>query len=272
MMGRAKIASADRCLRVLLTEDNAINQKLAVRLLEKRGHQVVVARNGKEALETLKRQKFDVVLMDVQMPEMDGFEATRRIRRSEQKTGGRIPIVAMTAHAMKGDRERCLETGMDGYVSKPLQPSELFETVESLALSGNGKGERPSVTTHVPEDAAQPTEPAFDRSKALKIVGGDAELLLEIIATFLDESPRMMAQIREAIDAKDPKTLQRAAHTIKGAASALSAAAVCEAAQALELMGRAGGFSGSVEAYAHLEKVLATLELQLQMSREELQP
>jgi signal transduction histidine kinase/CheY-like chemotaxis protein len=120
-------------LQILLAEDNLVNQMLAVRLLEKRGHAVTVAGNGHETLAALERQSFDVVLMDVQMPEMDGLEATKSIRAKERRTGGHVPIVAMTAGAMKGDRERCLEAGMDHYVSKPLLPRDLFDTVERLA-------------------------------------------------------------------------------------------------------------------------------------------
>src|SRR5262249_13036563 len=137
---RTSIGPSARSMRLLLTEDNVVNQKLALRLLEKRGHAVVIAANGKEALAALEGQPFDVVLMDVQMPEMDGFEATAAIRAKEKVAGGHVPIVAMTAHAMKGDRERCLEVGMDGYISKPLQPSELFEAVEGRAGAGASSG------------------------------------------------------------------------------------------------------------------------------------
>jgi CheY-like chemotaxis protein len=128
--------TAPRRLRLLLAEDNAINQKLALRLLEKRGHAVTVVSTGKEALAALAEQRFDAVLMDVQMPEMDGFEATAAIRARERETGGHVPIIAMTAHAMKGDRELCLAAGMDGYISKPLQASELFEAIEGPPLEG----------------------------------------------------------------------------------------------------------------------------------------
>jgi len=121
-----------RKLRILLAEDNAVNQKLASRLLEKRGHTVAVASNGREALKVLEKQRFDLVLMDVSMPEMDGLEATRAIRTAERTTGAHLPILAMTAHAMKGDRERCLDAGMDGYVSKPVQAQELFEAAEAV--------------------------------------------------------------------------------------------------------------------------------------------
>jgi CheY-like chemotaxis protein len=121
-----------RGLRILLAEDNVVNRKLAVRLLEKRGHQVVVAENGVEVLEALEHEHVDVILMDVQMPDMDGFEATAVIREKEKIEGGHLPIIAMTAHTMKGDRERCLEAGMDGYVLKPIQSKELFATIEGV--------------------------------------------------------------------------------------------------------------------------------------------
>jgi two-component system, sensor histidine kinase and response regulator len=119
-------------LHILLAEDNAVNQKLAVRLLEKRGHTLVVASTGKEALAAWKHERFDLILMDVQMPEMDGFEVTAAIRQAERLTGAHIPIVAMTAHAMSGDRQRCLEAGMDGYISKPIQPQTVFEVIDAL--------------------------------------------------------------------------------------------------------------------------------------------
>jgi CheY-like chemotaxis protein len=119
-------------LHVLLAEDSLVNQKLAIGLMEKHGHSVAVANNGKEAIATLASQKFDVVLMDVEMPEMDGLEATAVIRVKEKQTGKHVPIIAMTAHAMKGDRERCLEAGMDAYVSKPIRARQLFETLESV--------------------------------------------------------------------------------------------------------------------------------------------
>jgi CheY-like chemotaxis protein len=134
LLTRHALREARRSLRVLLAEDNAVNQKLASRLLEKRGHRVVVVSNGREALERLGKQRFDLVLMDVQMPEMDGFGATAAIRSREDGTGTRLPIIAMTAHAMSGDRERCLAAGMDGYVSKPIQAQELYEAIEGLVV------------------------------------------------------------------------------------------------------------------------------------------
>jgi CheY-like chemotaxis protein len=117
-------------LRVLLVEDNAVNRILATRLLEKRGHRVVLAANGREALDALENQSYDLVFMDVQMPEMDGIEATLAIREREKTSGNHQPIIALTAHAMKGDRERCLDAGMDGYLSKPIRPQDLEEILE----------------------------------------------------------------------------------------------------------------------------------------------
>jgi CheY-like chemotaxis protein len=130
-------SSGPRRLRILLAEDNPVNQKLAVRLLEKRGHVVVAAGNGRQALAAFAQEHFDVVLMDVQMPEMDGFEATAAIRDEEKTTGAHVPIIAMTAHAMKGDEERCLRAGMDGYVSKPIDAQSLFRAIESLIPTGS---------------------------------------------------------------------------------------------------------------------------------------
>jgi len=124
-------------LRILLAEDNPINEKMTVRMLEKSGHRVTAVHNGREALERLEQESFDLVLMDVQMPEMDGLEAARAIRERERRTGGHVPIVAMTAHAMQGDRERCLEAGMDGYVSKPVRWEDLCREAQA-ALQAAG--------------------------------------------------------------------------------------------------------------------------------------
>jgi CheY-like chemotaxis protein len=134
LVTRHSLREGQRSLRVLLAEDNVVNQVLASRLLEKHGHTVVVASNGRKALDALEKENFDLVVMDVSMPEMDGFEATAAIRAREGRTGSHIPIIAMTAHAMKGDRERCLAAGMDAYVSKPIQASELFQAIKALPL------------------------------------------------------------------------------------------------------------------------------------------
>ncbi len=129
---KPQAAESRRSLRILLAEDGLVNQKVACGLLDRRGHQVVVANNGREAVEAFEREAFDLVLMDVMMPEMDGFEATAAIREREQATGKRIPIVAMTAHALLDDRDRCLKAGMDAYLSKPVQPQAMYEMIEGI--------------------------------------------------------------------------------------------------------------------------------------------
>jgi PAS domain S-box-containing protein len=195
-----------RRLRILLAEDNLVNQMLAVRLVERRGHHVVVANNGREALELYRMQQFDVILMDVQMPEMDGYEATAAIRREEKKTGGHIPIIAMTAYAMKGDRERCLAVGMDRYISKPVRAKELFENIEG--------------TQTMPVESADPTpasplgEGIVDEAEALSRVGHDRQLLGELAGVFLNESPRLLDTIRAAIAKGDAPKLRIAAHSL----------------------------------------------------------
>jgi CheY-like chemotaxis protein len=140
------LREAQNHVRILLVEDNAVNQALALRLLQKRGYIVAVAGNGRQALAALEKEEFELVLMDVQMPEMDGFEATTAIREREQSSGRHIPIIAMTAHALKGDKERCLSAGMDAYTSKPIRPSELFATIEEILAKNDA------------QDAATPVE------------------------------------------------------------------------------------------------------------------
>jgi PAS domain S-box-containing protein len=241
-------------LCVLLAEDNAINQRLAVSLLEKRGHRVVVAGNGREALAALERERFDVVLMDVQMPELDGFEATALIRAREQQSGGHLPIIAMTAHAMKGDRERCLAAGMDGYIAKPLDAEELF-----LALRGVVA---PGVDGAVPE---APTGAAFDRRAALERIG-DVELFGKLVELFLDECPKRMGEISQGIRAHDGRAVERAAHNLKGAAAVFSAEAACLAAESLEAVGRERSWSDAERALHALEDAVARLRLALRES------
>jgi signal transduction histidine kinase/CheY-like chemotaxis protein/HPt (histidine-containing phosphotransfer) domain-containing protein len=229
----------ERRLRILLAEDNAVNQRLAASLLERRGHKVTIAANGREALTALEGQPFDVVLMDVQMPEMGGFEATAAIRALEaERKAPRLPIIAMTAHAMKGDRERCLAAGMNEYLTKPLDPRQLCALVEQMAgsaASGHSGGELISIPTEV-----------------LARVGGDRELLAEISRLFVDDAPRHLSKIREALSARDGEALRRAAHGLKGAAANFDAVGVVRAARALEEMGRTGEFDAHEAAWKTL--------------------
>jgi PAS domain S-box-containing protein len=239
---------ARRALLLLLAEDNVVNQRLAVSLLEKRGHHVVVVGNGREALLALDEQPFDAVLLDVQMPEMDGFEATAAIRAREARTGDHTWIVAMTAHALKGDRERCLAAGMDAYVTKPLRPLELYQVVE---------GRTPDASD-APLGVAPPG--ALDLAVALERVDGDLELLKELAGLFLDECPRRMAEIRAAISQRNVLKLQQEAHTLKGSVGNFGAQETFEAARRLETVGRGQDWTGVEEAWAALEQAIGRLE------------
>jgi CheY-like chemotaxis protein len=263
-------ASVSRCARsllILLAEDNLVNQRLAVRLLEKRGHTVRVAGNGHEALAALEQQSFDAVLMDVQMPELDGLEATAAVRAQERNTGRHVPIVAMTARAMKGDREDCLAAGMDSYVSKPLQAGELFDALERLAAShpaAASEMESRTPSGPPPADLAPVGSPAdFDKAEALQQAAGDEELFRELRAAFLEESPTLLAQIQEAIVQADARRLERAAHTLKGAAGAVAGLAVAGAAQRLESLGRTGDLAGAAALSAGLDEALRRLRAAL---------
>jgi PAS domain S-box-containing protein len=239
-------------LRILLAEDNAINQQLAVRLLEKRGHTVQVANNGKEALLALAHHPFDLVLMDIQMPEMDGLETTMTIRNQERVQGTHLPIIAVTAHAMQGDRERCLQAGMDGYVSKPIRPEELFEAIEHLVLNGS----------RVLTDALEvvPACAAFDQMALLARLDGDEELLQELVVLFLDDVPQRLGQLREAMVCHDLQALAQAAHAFKCSVCNMCATRAFEAAQRLEDLAYAGDAQRAGEALAGLETEMMHLQ------------
>jgi PAS domain S-box-containing protein len=241
-----------RSLHILLAEDNAVNQRLMVRLLEKRGHRVTIATNGREALAALERDRFDLALMDVQMPEIDGFEATAAIRGGEQVGGRHLPILAMTAHAMKGDRERCLEAGMDGYIAKPIQAAELFAVIERAV----------PLAAPVEQPAEQPpVGPCpIDWEHALHEVGGDHELIRELASIFLETYPQWLAKLREAIDQRDSAAVRRLAHTLRGSVGQFQAEAAAQAAERLQALGERGDLAGGVEACAALEHELRLLE------------
>lgn len=196
-------------LNVLLAEDNRANQRLAIALLEKWGHTVTLAENGKEAVELWRRQSFDLIIMDVQMPEMDGLHATRIIRAEEEATGNHIPIIAMTAHALAGDREKCLESGMDGYTSKPLRIQELHQSLSEL-FSTSGKTESSQGSS------AEVAESTMDWSHALKACDGDKELFVDLLGLFLEETPTLLDRLDQAIATEDFEAIYRAAHTIVG--------------------------------------------------------
>ncbi len=241
-----------RRLRILLAEDNPINQQLAATLLEERGHTVRVAVNGKEALDILAQESFDRVLMDVQMPEMDGFQATAAIRRSEKGTNTHLRIVAMTAHTMKGDRERCLAAGMDDYVPKPIREDQLFAAVEGWPSELD--------KSQISEDGEAQRKPVLNWQAALARVKGKEELLKRLVPLFLEQFPKLLSEAREAIAQRDNKTLERAAHTLKSSAGSLCAFAASDAAQRLEEIGRDPELANAEAAYGKLEEEIARLE------------
>jgi CheY-like chemotaxis protein/HPt (histidine-containing phosphotransfer) domain-containing protein len=234
-------------LRILLAEDSLVNQKLAVGLLERHGHSVAVAGDGQQAIEALKRDRFDLVLMDVQMPNVDGLQATAAIRKTEQTTGARVPIIAMTAHALKGDRDRCLAAGMDGYLAKPIRPKELFQAIEALQTENEPAPEAESEAQPLP---GQP----IDWLVALRSVQGDRDLLQEVVAAFREECPRLMAVLRDTIERGEAPVLFRAAHTLKSSLRYFGAARAYDYAYQLESMARGGDLSQAAATLAHLEK------------------
>jgi PAS domain S-box-containing protein len=251
------IVRAARPLRVLVAEDNAANQKLVISLLEQRGHSVVLAPNGREATRHAAAADFDVALMDVQMPEMDGLEATAAIRRQERATGRHLPILAMTAHAMAGDRERCLEAGMDGYIQKPLRPSELVAAIEQATGTGS------TAASDAPADLGM----RLDEGALLAAYGGNRTVLREVIEVFLAECPRTIETIREALERNDASQLAAAAHALKGSVGLFVQTGPYEVARQLELAGRSGRLDRVGPMVAELEAGMAALEAALSAAR-----
>jgi two-component system sensor histidine kinase/response regulator len=238
-----------RSLRVLVAEDNRVNQQVAVGMLERAGHTAAVAENGREALALLERQTFDVVLMDVQMPELDGLETTAAIRERERAEGGHLPIVALTAHAMKGDAERCLAAGMDAYLPKPLQPRELAEAIAKVVPSAvaPARSEAPA------EPPSPPAAGPFDLGKLMDRVGGDRRALADLVRIFRADWPKQVARLRQALQDGDAPAVRSAAHALKGAVSNFAAPAATETALNLQKMGEAGRLAGADAVLERLE-------------------
>jgi len=248
----ALIQASERSLRVLLAEDNPVNQTLAMRILERLGHKAQVANNGKEALERAQEEEFDVILMDVQMPEMDGLEATMAIREAEAGSRKHVPIVAMTAHAMKGDREKCLDAGMDGYLSKPIRVDELKKVMSEIGKQNLG----------------QPREQDSFRAigqieSLLDSVMGDRALLAEMAELWLADSARQESQIRTGLDSGNAIMVQRGAHALKGSVGTFQAAAAQDAANQLEMSAKDGDLIGAGKAFE-------TLSTQIDLVRQDL--
>ena len=227
-------------LRILLAEDDTVSRKLITRVLEKLGHRVVAVGDGAAAVSAIESQSFDLVFMDIRMPEMDGLEAARKIRQRERATGGHIPIVAVTAHVLSGYRELCLEAGMDDYLTKPLGEGDI------AGASARHIAPRPNAT-------ACSEAGVVDLTQLLATVDGDRELVKELAGDFIEEYHSLLQNLHRAIEENDGETLARQAHTLKGAASHFRAVEAQSSAAQLEQIG----------SHCRLDeapRVLATLE------------
>jgi len=276
-------------MRILIAEDNIVNQMVALNILKKLGFRADAVANGKEAVEALEMIPYDLVLMDVQMPEMDGLEATKEIRKREKELrvqsselkktdhsdtksvsyqlsarSERVPIVAMTANSMKEDRERCLEAGMDDYVSKPVKPQRLVEAIErqlagSAQFAESASTEKGIKKQGIPPDKKQ-ENPPIDLKKAIERAMGDKDFLEEMLGQFIMSMPVQVQALKTAIEEDNAEALQREAHTLKGSAANLSADSIAAAALRLEQMGREKDLTAGEQAFVDLEAELTRLE------------
>ncbi|MCB9421777.1 MAG: response regulator [Ardenticatenaceae bacterium] len=238
-----------RPLHILLAEDTEINQRLVVDMLKLWGYTTVVAQDGQETLDMLERESFDLILMDVEMPVMDGVEVTRNIREREKSTNKHIPIIAMTAHALTGDRERFLAAGMDAYISKPIQIDEVIRTIQEVMVDFN-------ISTTLAESI-------MDIETALRQIGGDKELFRNLAKIFIDNLPELQAQIEQAITQENSEALRRAAHKVKSSVGPFSANNAYEAAYRLEMVGEQRNLIQAESAFDQLTQELARLKLAL---------
>jgi two-component system sensor histidine kinase/response regulator len=245
-------------LRVLVADDNEINQRIAAGILEQEGHSVTVAANGKLALSALEKQQFDLILMDVQMPVMSGLEAVEAIRKQEQADGSHIPIIAMTAHAMNGDRQRCLDAGMDSYLAKPIRAADLLQSIDTLMTV---------LAEKAPDVLPLPVPPSnpelLDRSAMLACVSSNPQLLQTVVALFLKYCPDLLSDVRVAVVAGDCEALKAAAHTFRGSGSNFLSTAAVQAVTRLEQMARESQMLSAADELSTLEKEIALHEPEL---------
>jgi CheY-like chemotaxis protein len=244
---------SSKSLRVLVAEDNPTNQALVAALLKQKGHRVTIVGNGRLAADRAVLEKFDVILMDVQMPEMGGLEATSLIRDHERTAGGHVPIVALTARAMAGDREQCLAAGMDAYVPKPLRAEDLFAAIDSVVA------ELPApfvVTTAVAPDTV-------DRDALLEGFGGRADLLKHVVEVFLEDGPATLTRLKQAIEKGNATDVAAIAHSLKGSVGLFSQGQAFEGARRLEQVGKSGDLSQAEAVRAEVEESLSRLTTEL---------
>jgi signal transduction histidine kinase/CheY-like chemotaxis protein len=241
-------ALGERKLQILLAEDNLVNQAYALRTLAKQGHTVVVANNGEEAIRVWEREPIDLVLMDLQMPGVDGLQATAAIRERERQQGRHTPIIAITAHA---DRERCQAAGMDGFVSKPVQADQLFAEI------GRVTGLFPAAASRDEKEAETAATISLDRSGLMERVHHDTEFLAELVGLFAEDGRALLGELQTAISGEDGAALARAAHTFKGMAGSLCAHAAMQIALELETLGKQADFGRAAEQLGELEQEVA---------------
>lgn len=253
-------------MKILLAEDSRTSQQLATFLLEDEGHSVEVASNGLEAVEVSAITPFDLILMDVQMPELDGLQATAQIRRREESAGTRTLIIAMTAQEEPGDREACLRAGMDDYVSKPLNIVEL-----SAALDRNQSETARNVTTSTPGDPEAPAddsgESLIDWDAALAAVSGHQAILDSIIEAALEEMPELLSQLHQSIEASDAAVIHRSAHTIKGAMRSFQPVRLIDIASQIESLAASSSAQRLLPLYKELEEQVDSVLAELRQSR-----
>ncbi len=231
--------------RVLVAEDDDVNRWLASRLLEQKGYIVSTVTNGQKALSAVAQESFDLIIMDIQMPLMDGLAATYAIRHRERQTGTHVPIIAFTPETGAAKAQRYWQAGMDSYLAKPIHTDEFYRTIEAV------------LALHSRLSQAAPLPQVFDCEEALRRLGNDVELLQQVTERFFNTAPHLLSAIRRAITKDDPYNLDFAAHRLRGTASNLSAHAVVELAERLELI-------GSARNMAQAEATLAALEAELE--------
>ncbi|WP_169977316.1 hybrid sensor histidine kinase/response regulator [Tautonia rosea] len=293
----------ERSLHILLAEDTPANQKLAMAVLRRRGHQVDLATNGQEAVDLALRSRYDVILMDLQMPVMDGLQATSTIRAPGGSINSNVPIVALTAHTMRDDRHRCLQVGMNHYLAKPIDIQELVSVVESYARSSNDRSDRETSSegiprlfgngsppgaidrtnvgteplTHLGQSLQKPAqeklvnqdhEPVYHRQAALKRLGGDEELFRDMIGFFLEDFPELLDQLRRGLLSDDARVVERAAHSLKGLTASCGSGPARKAAGRVEQIGRENRLADAPEAVEHLVAELQRLQEVLTADRD----
>lgn len=247
-------------LRILVVEDNPVSQRVAIRLVEKLGHDTEVASNGQLALDAIQRGAFDIILMDVQMPVLDGLEATRELRTREAASGRHLPVIGMTAGLTSKDQDACLAAGMDDYVSKPVVTSELAAAISRVLLHGQPAGHQPALQF---TDRESQRASVCDLRAALKLLDNDEAFLLQLTELFLDTIPDRLICLKNAIEDLNTELVSDLAHSIKGSVRYFAAESAYAAAERLEIIGRTGDVNAIQTRYRLLRSEVGQLQIEL---------